>query len=77
MEVIQRAYEKTGRGVVVLIDEYDKPLLNSFQNEDLQRSFRDTLTAFYSVLKSADQYLKFYLLTSVTKFGQVSVFKAT
>lgn len=41
MEVIQRAYEKTGRGVVVLIDEYDKPLLNSFQDEDLQRSFRD------------------------------------
>lgn len=74
MEVIQRAYEKTGRGVVVLIDEYDKPLLNSFQNEDLQRSFRDTLTAFYSVLKSADQWLRFVFITGVTKFAQMGIF---
>lgn len=51
MEVIRKAYEKTGRGVVVLIDEYDKPLLNSFHDETLQKAFRDTLTAFYSVLK--------------------------
>ena len=74
MEVIQRAYEKTGRGVVVLIDEYDKPLLNSFQDEDLQRSFRDTLTAFYSVLKSADQWLRFVFITGVTKFAQMGIF---
>ena len=65
---------KTGRGVVVLIDEYDKPLLNSFQNEDLQRSFRDTLTAFYSVLKSADQWLRFVFITGVTKFAQMGIF---
>ena len=74
MEVIQKAYEKTGRGVVVLIDEYDKPLLNSFQDEDLQRSFRDTLTAFYSVLKSADQWLRFVFITGVTKFAQMGIF---
>ena len=74
MEVIQRAYEKTGRGVVVLIDEYDKPLLNSFQDEDLQRSFRNTLTAFYSVLKSADQWLRFVFITGVTKFAQMGIF---
>ena len=74
MEIIQKAYEKTGRGVVVLIDEYDKPLLNSFQDEDLQRSFRDTLTAFYSVLKSADQWLRFVFITGVTKFAQMGIF---
>ena len=74
MEVIQKAYEKTGRGVVVLIDEYDKPLLNSFQDEELQRAFRDTLTAFYSVLKSADQWLRFVFITGVTKFAQMGIF---
>ena len=75
--IIRRAAEKTGRSVVVLIDEYDKPLLQSLQNKALHDDFKDTLKAFYGVLKSADQYLKFYLLTGVTKFGQVSVFKAT
>ena len=74
MEVIQKAYEKTGRGVVVLIDEYDKPLLNSFQDEELQRAFRDTLTAFYTVLKSADQWLRFVFITGVTKFAQMGIF---
>ena len=74
MEVIQKAYEKTGRGVVVLIDEYDKPLLNSFQEEELQRAFRDTLTAFYTVLKSADQWLRFVFITGVTKFAQMGIF---
>lgn len=72
--IIRRAAEKTGRSVVVLIDEYDKPLLQSLQNKALHDDFKDTLKAFYGVLKSADQYLKFYLLTGVTKFGQVSVF---
>ena len=72
--LIKRAYAQTGQKVVVLIDEYDKPLLNSFQDEDLQRSFRDTLTAFYSVLKSADQWLRFVFITGVTKFAQMGIF---
>ena len=72
--VIQRAYEQTGKGVVVLVDEYDKPLLQTFHNEALFEAYRTTLKAFYGVLKSADKYLRFAFLTGVTKFSQVSVF---
>ena len=72
--VIQRAYEQTGKGVVVLVDEYDKPLLQAIHNEELLEAYRMTLKAFYGVLKSADKYLRFAFLTGVTKFSQVSVF---
>ncbi|NDV57303.1 ATP-binding protein [Bacteroides sp. 519] len=72
--VIRRANEQTGMGVVVLIDEYDKPLLQNIQNEDLLAQLRSTLKAFYGVLKSADEHLRFVLLTGVTKFAHVSVF---
>jgi hypothetical protein len=74
LRVIQAAKEKTGKNVVVLIDEYDKPILQAIGNESLQDEFRSTLKAFYGVLKSADADLKFTLLTGVTKFGKVSVF---
>lgn len=74
MGVIRRAYEKTGCGVVVLVDEYDKPLLQSLTDRPLLEEFRQTLKAFYGVLKSADRYLRFVFLTGVTKFSQVSVF---
>ena len=72
--VIRAAKEKTGRGVAVLIDEYDKPILQAIGNPSLQEQFRNTLKAFYGVLKSADADLKFALLTGVTKFSKVSVF---
>lgn len=72
--VIRRAYEQTGRQVVVLIDEYDKPLLQAILNEELLDEYRRILKAFYGVLKSADRYLRFVFLTGVTKFAQVSVF---
>ena len=72
--VIRRASEQTGKGVVVLVDEYDKQLLQAIQNEPLLESYRSTLKAFYGVLKSADRYLRFAFLTGVTKFSQVSVF---
>ena len=72
--IIQRAAEKTGRNVVVLIDEYDKPMLQAIHNKELQSSYRNILKAFYGVLKSKDAYLKFALLTGVTKFSKVSVF---
>lgn len=74
MAVIRRACEKAGRRVVVLIDEYDKPLLHSFHNDKLQQDFRETLTAFYSVLKSADPWLQFVFITGVTKFAQMGIF---
>ncbi len=72
--VIRRAWEQTGRQVVVLIDEYDKPLLQTIHNEPLQEAYRHIMKAFYGVLKSADRYLRFVFLTGVTKFAQVSVF---
>ncbi len=72
--VIQRAHEQTGMGVVVLIDEYDKPLLQAMLNEPLLDEYRRILKAFYGVLKSADRYLRFVFITGVTKFSQVSVF---
>lgn len=72
--IIRRAYEQTGMGVVVLVDEYDKPLLQTMSDEWLSAEYRRTLKAFYGVLKSADEYLRFVFLTGVTKFAQVSVF---
>ena len=72
--VIRRAHEQTGKGVVVLVDEYDKPLLQALHNESLLEAYRTTLKAFYGVLKSADRHLRFIFLTGVTKFSQVSVF---
>lgn len=74
MAVIRKAYEKTGRRVVVLVDEYDKPMLRSMHDEALQNDFRETLTAFYTVLKSADPYLQFVFITGVTKFAQMGIF---
>ena len=72
--IIQRANEQTGKGVVVLVDEYDKPLLQAIHNETLLEAYRVILKAFYGVLKSTDKYLRFVFLTGVTKFSQVSVF---
>ena len=72
--IIQQAYEQTGRRVVVLVDEYDKPMLQSFDNPELQDDYRKTLTAFYTVLKSADAYLQFVFITGVTKFAQMGIF---
>ena len=72
--VIRRACEQSGRGVVVLVDEYDKPLLQALGDDALLDDYRKTLKAFYGVLKSSDRYLRFVFLTGVTKFAQVSVF---
>ena len=72
--MIERAYKQTGLPVVVLIDEYDKPLLQALLDDSLLDEFRRILKAFYGVLKSADRYLRFVFLTGVTKFAQVSVF---
>lgn len=74
MQVIKEAYRQTGRGVVVLIDEYDKPLLRSMHNPVLQDKFREMLTAFYTVLKDADPWLRFVFITGVTKFAQIGIF---
>ena len=72
--LIQKACDKAGERVVVIIDEYDKPLLETIDDPDLCNEIRKKLKAFYGVLKSSDQYLRFLLLTGVTKFSKVSVF---
>ncbi|MDE7080044.1 MAG: AAA family ATPase [Muribaculaceae bacterium] len=72
--VIKTIYQVTGRRVVVLIDEYDKPLLDNIFNTRRTEDFRNTLKAFYGVLKSCDPYIRFAFLTGVTRFGKVSVF---
>ena len=72
--LIERIANKHGKRVVVLVDEYDKPLLQNFENAKIQDHMRATLKAFYSVLKTQDRYLKFAFFTGVTKFGKISVF---
>ena len=72
--VIMNAYKKTGQKVVILVDEYDKPLLQTVNDKALQEDYRATLKAFYGVEKSMDGYIRFALFTGVTKFSKVSVF---
>ena len=72
--IIRRACQQEGQSVVILVDEYDKPMLQAIGDDVLQKSFRNTLKAFYGALKSQDGCIKFALLTGVTKFGKVSVF---
>jgi hypothetical protein len=72
--VIRRACEKTGQPVVILVDEYDKPVLQAIDNDALQDTYRSILKGFYGALKSKDRYIKFAFLTGVTKFSKVSVF---
>jgi hypothetical protein len=72
--IIKSAYERTGKLVVVLIDEYDKPLINTMDDETANKEIRTLLKSFYGVLKSADAYLRFVFLTGVTKFSKVSIF---
>ncbi|MGP1445856.1 ATP-binding protein, partial [Treponema sp.] len=73
--IIRRAYQQTGKQVVILVDEYDKPLLQTMGvNEELNEHYRNTLKAFYSVIKTCDQYIRFAFLTGVTKFSKISIF---
>ena len=73
--VITRACQQTGKQVVILVDEYDKPLLQTMGvNETLNEQYRNTLKAFYSVIKTCDQYIRFAFLTGVTKFSKISIF---
>ena len=75
IKVLEAAHRKTGRRSVVLIDEYDKPILDVLDiNSTLEDRHRNVLKGFYSVFKGADEHLQFVLLTGVTKFSQVSVF---
>lgn len=73
--VIVRAAQQSPEGkVVVLVDEYDKPLLEAIGNPELQEKYRKILKAFYSNIKSCDEYIRFAFLTGVTKFSHLSIF---
>ena len=72
--VIRRASEQTGKGVVILVDEYDKPLLQAINNSALQDQYRGIMRGFFGALKSMDQYIRFSFLTGITKFSKISIF---
>ena len=73
-DIIDTAYEKTGKPVVILIDEYDKPLLDTAGNEPLRDAIRSRLQGFYSVMKTRDGKIRFGFLTGITKLGKLSIF---
>ena len=74
--VIEAAYRKVGNRVVILIDEYDKPVVDNIDNPELMDSFRRELQGFYSVIKGKDGFIRFAFLTGVTKLGKMSVFSS-
>lgn len=73
-KLLETIYVQTGHGAVVLVDEYDKPLLATMEDEALNKDYRNTYKAFFGVLKSCDEYLRFVFFTGVTKFTHVSIF---
>ena len=73
-DLIFRAYKKYGEKVVILIDEYDKPILDSIDKREAASQIRDELKNFYSVIKDNDRYIRFAFLTGVSKFSKVSLF---
>ena len=73
-DLITAAYEQTGQKVVVIIDEYDAPLLDVVHEEENLPKLRDVMRNFYSPLKACDPYIRFAFLTGITKFSQLSIF---
>ena len=73
-QLLRRAHAQHGRQVVLLIDEYDKPMIDNIGNLELALQMRDQLRGFYSVIKAADEHLRFVMLTGVSKFAKVSIF---
>ena len=76
LELIQKLFEKYQKGVVVLVDEYDKPIIHYIEKGNFEQAEtnRDTLKAFYGILKDSGKYLRFTFLTGVSKFSKVSIF---
>ncbi len=72
--VIDAACERTGNKVVILIDEYEKPIIDNIDNPELMEQFRRELQGFYSVIKGKDDFIRFAFLTGVTKLGKMSIF---
>ena len=73
-QLIQEAHKQHGRQVVLLIDEYDKPMIDNIGKLELAQAMREQLHGFYSIIKTADEHLRFVMLTGVSKFSKVSIF---
>jgi hypothetical protein len=73
-DMIKNSYQKHKQKVVVLIDEYDKPILDNLDQIEVGLKAKEILKSFYTILKESDEYLKFVFLTGVTKFSKVSIF---
>ncbi|MCA1743953.1 MAG: AAA family ATPase, partial [Desulfovibrionales bacterium] len=73
-ELIHSLHEKTGQKVVILVDEYDKPILDNIENKEMAAAIREELKNYYSVIKDADPFVEFVLITGVSKFSKVSLF---
>ena len=72
--IIEAAYKKTGKQVVILVDEYDKPLVDNIHNKENIDHYRDRLSSVYSNFKSSAEYIRIVFLTGVSRFGKLSVF---
>ena len=72
--IIKTLAQSSGKKVVILVDEYDKPLIEAINDEPLQQEFRNMLKAFYGNLKTCDEYIRFAMLTGVSKFSKISLF---
>lgn len=72
--IIKTLAQSSGKKVVILVDEYDKPLIEAIDDEPLQQEFRSMLKAFYGNLKTCDEYIRFAMLTGVSKFSKISLF---
>ncbi len=72
--LIRRAYEQTGSQVVVVIDEYDAPLLEVLHEDSMLKEMRNVMQEFYAPLKACERYIKFCFITGITKFSQLSIF---
>lgn len=72
--VIEAAYSKAGNKVFILIDEYEKPIIDNMDTPELMEKFRSELQGFYSVIKGKDEFIRFTFLTGVTKLGKMSIF---
>jgi len=73
-QLIEAVWQKTGKKVVILVDEYDKPILDHIENPAKAETLQDGLKNFYSVIKDSDRYIRFCFITGVSKFSKVSIF---
>jgi hypothetical protein len=72
--LLKRIYEERKKQVVILIDEYDKPILDNIENKKEVEKIREKLKGFYTILKGLDRYIRFFIITGVSKFSKVSLF---